>query len=244
MKKQFSKFAQVAGIMLALVFTFSCSNNDDNNGGSSSPSSSPSGGGDDSSSSGDNGGSGGSSSSGYSYGVMTDTRDRQTYKTVVIDNKTWMAENMNYLIDGSTCYNEEPNNCDTYGMLYDWDDAVNKACPSSWHLATKDDWEDLVYLAGGLSSDAAAAKLKAESGWNSSRSNGTNDYGFSAIPGGEGYLTSYGYSFRDLGNIGKWWSSEDRNNTSAGRWDITAAGKINYIGSNKSNLHSVRCVKN
>jgi len=181
-------FLSAAGFVFALAFVSSCSPNG-NNGGDN------------------NSGDGGTSpnNGGISYGVMTDNRDNQTYKTVVIDNKTWMAENLNYITaEFGYCYNDDPANCETYGGLYDWESA-KKACPSGWHLATKDDWEDLVYLAGGFSSDATAAKLKVESGWNSSRSNGTNDYGFSAIPGGEySSLPGYGYRFSDF-DIGYWW---------------------------------------
>jgi uncharacterized protein (TIGR02145 family) len=32
-----------------------------------------------------------------------------------------MAENLNYSVNGSTCYENKPANCDKYGRLYDWD---------------------------------------------------------------------------------------------------------------------------
>ncbi|MCL2102225.1 MAG: hypothetical protein FWH22_11000, partial [Fibromonadales bacterium] len=89
----------------------------------------------------------------------------------------------------------------------------------------------------------AGTILKAASGWNTGSGyiEGTDDHGFSAIPGGIGY--SYG-SFLDVGDSGLWWSA-----TQLGASDAWSRGMF-YDGSDvgrynggKSYLLSVRCVR-
>jgi len=119
-----------------------------------------------------------SSSSVVTSGTFKDDRDSKTYKYVVIGTKTWMADNLNYATEGSLCYDATEANCTTYGRLYAWSTAKT-ACPSGWHLPDDAEWTTLINFVG----TAAGKKLKSISGWNSN-GNGTDDYGFSALPGG------------------------------------------------------------
>jgi len=135
-------------------------------------------------------------------GTLTDSRNGKTYKTVVIGGKRWMAENLNYPtqnIGNSWCYGDNKSNCDKYGMLYDWNGA-RTSCPAGWHLPSLEEWNDLVTKAGG---SAAGMKLKAKSGWYQN-ANGTDEYGFSALPGGS--RDSDG-RFRDVGSYGFLWTA-------------------------------------
>jgi uncharacterized protein (TIGR02145 family) len=131
-------------------------------------------------------------------GTFTDSRDGQTYKTVKIGNQTWMAQNMNYRTEKrSCCYENNPDNCKKYGKLYDWNTA-NVACPKGWHLPSKGEWTKWITMVGSL---RAGKTLKSKSGWNES-GNGTDDYGFSALPGGLLYsggdfLNADGERYRD-----------------------------------------------
>ena len=69
------------------------------------------------------------------YGTLVDERDGQTYRTVIIGEQEWMAENLNYaylqptstLDSSSWCYDNDPANCETYGRLYLWSAAVDSA---------------------------------------------------------------------------------------------------------------------
>jgi len=186
-------------------------------------------------------------------GSFSDQRDGKTYKTVKIGSeswmtetvkiglgyqKNWMAENLNYEAEGSKCYENNPANCQKYGRLYDWQTAL-KSCPSGWHLPNNDELQKLVDIAGGK--EVAGATLKAASGWNRS-GNGTDDYKFSALPGGSCHSDG---SFHDVGEDGGWWSASEYNSDHAYHQLMGSsgdrAGLSSFLG--KSSLLSVRCVQ-
>jgi len=132
-------------------------------------------------------------------------RDSQgnEYKAVLIGNQTWMAENLNYDGgDGSVgrCYEDNNDNCNTYGRLY----ILNEVeCPSGWHLPSKEEWLELLNFVSN-----AGTKLKASSGWNGD-GNGTDDYGFAALPGGYcgNSCPIENSPFSDIGTRSFWWSA-------------------------------------
>jgi len=169
MRSKLTKFAIGASIMLAMVFTFSCSSGDDG-GGNAQLSSSSANSGDKSSSSVNGSSSSGSSSSSVvqsssssvvvssSSAVQSSSSveessssveytggscDIEDYRTVVIGSQTWMAENWGCYVAGSKCYYNDPANCDKYGRLYDWSTAMS-VCPNGWHLPSIDDWDELL----------------------------------------------------------------------------------------------------
>jgi len=143
-------------------------------------------------------------------GTFTDPRDNKTYKTVKIGEQIWMTENLNYNASGSECgsdkyFPDKVANCKKYGRLYNWKTAV-KSCPKGWHLPDNEEWQKLMNFAGG--NENAGTKLKAKSGWkdnDNGTGNGTDNYGFSALPGG---LRHYNGNFI-IGNSGFWWSSSE-----------------------------------
>ena len=159
---------------------------------------------------------------------IKDDRDGQTYRTVKIGDQVWMAENLNFETDSSFCYNNEDSNCAKYGRLYRWAAAVGKSesecgygktcslpsgniqgvCPSGWHLPSTAEWETLFNAVGGQST--AGKVLKSTSGWDSG--NGTDSFGFSALPAGERYDTG-DYSYE--GDGAKFWSSTENNSIGA-----------------------------
>lgn len=123
------------------------------------------------------------SSSSINSGSFTDSRDGKKYCTVTIGYQTWMAENLNYQVEGSYCYDDDPANCSEYGRLYEYDASAN-ACPSGWHLPSKEDFETLVALVGGR--DTAGVILKSTSGWVYEKrdANGVDMFGFSVLLAG------------------------------------------------------------
>ena len=184
--------------------------------------------------------------------TFTDSRDNKTYKTVKIGNQTWIGENLNYDVPSVTtdvCYENNADNCAKYGRLYNWSTAMNGAgssyrspsgvqgvCPSGWHLPSSAEWRMLENFVGG--SSIAGEKLKSIGGWRISEfydNNGTDDYGFSALPGGGRYV---GNRFVYAGVKGIWWSASEDGTYDAWGWAITE-GMGDY---DKTFRFSVRCV--
>jgi uncharacterized protein (TIGR02145 family) len=137
-----------------------------------------------------------------------------------------MVENLNYdvpNVKSDVCYANADSNCVKYGRLYDWGTAMGLegsyygivwggsdvkrqgVCPVDWHLPSSAEWTQLTDFVGG--SSTAGKKLKSTSGWYDN-GNGTNEYGFSALPGGYG---NSGGNFYNAGNYGNWWSATEYN---------------------------------
>jgi uncharacterized protein (TIGR02145 family) len=170
---------------------------------------------------------------GKSKTQFCDERDGKKYVYVQINTQVWMAENLNYNATSSKCYSNSEANCTTYGRLYNWSTAM-AACPSGWHLPNDAEWTTLVNLAG--------TKLKATSGWNND-GNGTDDYGFAALPGGAG--NSSGDFYFD-GLEGNWWGARELvGSGNAYGWRMGYSYEdARYFGDGKSYLYSVRCLQN
>jgi len=168
--------------------------------------------------------------------TLIDKRDGQKYRTVVIGGTRWMAQNLNYRADSSWCYENRADSCAKYGRLYYWD-AARKVCPKGYHLPSKEEWDRLVTTAGGWKT--AGDKLKSKSGWNEN-GNGTDNYGFSALPGGN--RNSDG-GFDDAGDYGDWWTATECFDGNAySRFMFYYFGSVYEFNYFKSYGYSVRCV--
>jgi len=227
-----TKSILMLAIFIALAFTFSCFSPDDDNGGDLSSSS-------------------GSSDSGAApspcpNAVTSDDSvscGGQTYKTVQIGDQVWMAKNLNYNVRGSKCYGNAESNCNKYGRLYGWETA-KKVCPAGWHLPSNDDWLELVSYVDSINVCGCAGKLlKAKNGW-SSDSNGTDKYGFSALPGGYGHSYSGIDSYNNVGDFGNWWTVSEYDSLNAYYRYMHYTGEYVSEGrTGKDLLQSVRCVQ-
>ena len=130
----------------------------------------------------------------------------------------------------SWCYNDVAANCDVAGRLYTWAAAIDSVklatdadnpldcgygrecgltgkvqgiCPSGWHLPSYDEWNALFTAVGGQLN--AGKVLKSQTGWYSN-GNGTDAFGFSALPAGSRY--DYGY-FNYDGYHAYFWSATE-----------------------------------
>jgi len=172
-------------------------------------------------------------------GKFKDPRDKKIYKTVKIGEQIWMAENLNYEAEGSRCYNDSTAYCKKYGRLYNWETAM-KSCPSGWHLPSKEEWEILTEVIGGKKT--AGKHLKAISGWEEN-GNGTDAYGFSALPGGS--QVSYTGYFGNVGIAGWWWSSSEykTDDYAYSRYMHYHDEYLDWYDDDKNLLYNVRCLQ-
>ena len=202
------------------------------------------------------------------YGELVDERDARIYKTVKIGDQVWMAENVNYFdetLDGiSWCYDNDPKNCETWGRLYTWAAAIDSVglyddgngvecgsdvscslpdtvlgiCPSGWHLPSETEFKTLVAAVGG---DSTAAKmLKSQTGWNDD-GNGTDDFGFFALPAG--IYNEQGFSVG--GSFAAFWGATVFLTKYANIMSLPGMHDKPYlIDMNKNFGLSVRCIKN
>lgn len=211
--------------------------------------------------------------SGLTYGQLSDV-EGNIYKTIEIGDQTWMAENLRttkyndgsdipvltgnpdwavlttpyycwYLDDGEKYKN-------IFGALYNWY-AVNtgKLCPAGWHVPDDSEWDALAEYEGG--EDEAGTKLK-EIGldhWVMTKSDVTNNSGFTALPGGMrwGIATEPLKYFSDMGYSGYFWSSTEKVDTEAGFNGASirrlTCNKDSIIHSSfvKSQFITVRCIQ-
>jgi len=162
-----------------------------------------------------------------------------TCKSKQIGTQTWMTENLNIVTSDSWCYQNSADSCAKYGRLYTWE-AAKTACPNGWHLPSNAEWTTLADYAGGYST--AGSKLKSTSGWYNN-GNGTDTYGFSALPGGN--RNSDG-SFSNAGYYGFWWTATEGGSSLAyGRHMDYGNDFLNegYYDYDKGDAFSVRCVR-
>lgn len=209
-------------------------------------------------------------SSVFIYDMLTDKRDSNIYRTIVVGSQTWMAENLNYeyKVDGVSYGNYcNSDDCKNYGRYYTWAAAIDSVklydggngvdcgycktctlpakvqgiCPEGWHLPTYTEWQTLFTAVGGES--YAGEVLKSQTGWEDDKGksgNGTDAYGFTALSTGR---YTYGF-FCDAGLAAYFWSARQ-----SGRSDNAYYMYLSYRGyagladNNKGFGLSVRCLK-
>lgn len=197
--------------------------------------------------------------------TFIDSRDGKVYKTVKIGSQTWMAENLAYKTDeGCLAYNNNETHAKTYGYLYTWNIA-RMVCPSGWHLPSLTEWNTLIecvgnqqyphFIAGNKLRESGFKhwKIPADAGWelrqDAIKAEGTNDFGFTALPAGLYFPlnSSLGVSphFGGIGENTIWWVNTNYNSSQyAYTFEIRLFS--NEIHRNYSGVEagfSVRCIK-
>ena len=172
----------------------------------------------------------------------------------------------------SWCFGKKDNGdsstCDVAGRLYTWAAAMDSAgvwstngkgcgynrpcsstapvrgiCPEGWHLPTSYEFDLLRIAVGGTS--ISGEVLKSTSGWDDydgESGNGTDSFGFSALPAGYGNLNGY---FDNDGKYANFWTSTDFNIYNA--YLLYFSYNLDETRSSYTEtevIFSVRCLKN
>ena len=208
---------------------------------------------------------------------LLDDRDNQSYATVQIGSQCWMQENLNIgqmvsstveQINNSIiekyCYDNSSTDCDIYGGLYQWNEAMNYVetegaqdiCPDGWHIPTVNDWQTLTtivsanpnYICNGNQGYIAKA-LASSYDWNTHTNDcaignnllTNNATGFNALPAG--YRSDTGGAFNNRrSNAYLWLSSPSGTNAHNRRLDYNLPEVSPYTYKRANGL-SVRCLK-
>jgi len=192
-----------------------------------------------------------------------------SYKTVNIGTQVWMAENLKTtkyndgtaipmvtleaswqaLLSPGFCWynNDAATYKNTYGALYNWyavdltSTGGKNICPVGWHIPGDPEFTILIdFLGGNL---VAGGKLKETGTVHWDENNGaTDDYGFTALPGG---MRKSPTGFSDLRISGLYWSSTEIDTGSALNIHLTSywpeVYRVNYT--DKHSGYSIRCLK-
>ena len=175
-------------------------------------------------------------------GTFKDERDGKTYKTVKIGHQTWMAENLNYKVDGSYCYDNKTENCKKNGRLYS-SQAAKQACPDGWKVPTKKSWEILLATTVDFSPIGTpeatqdydpfmAIKFESFMGLNN------DPYGFNILPTGRGD----GNKYKDISRAFFWTSTVWMGKFLYITFTSKNSGKVAYPGTFKFGF-AIRCIK-
>ena len=196
--------------------------------------------------------------------------DGNNYPVVQIGSQLWMAENLKTtsyrdktpipnvtgglewagLTTPAYCwYNNNIGIKDVYGALYNWY-VVNtgRLCPEGWHVPTDAEWHEMVlYLDPAAvpdveESDIAGGKLKEEGTehWSAPNAGATDEFGFTALPGG---VRKYDGVFSGPTGHGNWRTSSEYDDTQVWyRYIFYYSASIYRKLTNMQAGYSVRCV--
>lgn len=167
---------------------------------------------------------------------ITDPRDKQNYNTLIIGDQQWMIENLNYKMEESYSYDNKSSWRATYGLYYTWE-AAKKACPTGWHLPSREEWQTLFYEINDRGN--AGNELRSSYGW-IREGNGSNTSGFNVVPAG--FRKSKDY-FPQKGVLGLFWTSTKVfKGVSRISFKFDDPG-ISHAAGNPNHAFSCRCLK-
>ena len=206
--------------------------------------------------------------------AFVDARDGQSYTSVQIGTQCWMAENLNIgtMISGATnqtnnatlekyCYGDVSSNCDTYGGMYQWNEAMQYSttsgdqgiCPTGWHLPTDAEWCTMENFVDAGSVDCGVLGYRGtdvggnlkETGtthWAAPNTGATNSSGFTVL--GTGFR-HFGGNFQNISLDASFWTSDDGGSGANAyyRYLIYTNAQVYRAYDTKNYGIAVRCIK-
>jgi len=190
--------------------------------------------------------------------------DGNTYDVIRIGTQLWMDENLKTtkfndnssitLVTGSTAwsnlssqaycwYDNNIGNKNIYGAIYNWFAVSSgKLCPTGWHVSTDNEWITLTSFLGGESPAGGKLKETGTSHWLAPNTGATNEFGFTALPGG--WRRGDNGIYESITSYGLWWTSTELNPPDSYYRKIWYSDdKVYRATSHEKYGMSVRCVK-
>jgi uncharacterized protein (TIGR02145 family) len=164
---------------------------------------------------------------------LIDERDGKKYRVILAGNACWMGENLNYQHAAHYCYDDYIENCNDYGALYTWEQAMDHAkkpksqgvCPKGWHLPTDAEWDSLLAIPG---SNGKPVVTKDSSDFNLV-------FGGTRYPNGR-YFNKREYAFY-------WSSTSTKTGTAWNRYFHNESTTAEHYSTAVENAFSVRCIQ-
>ncbi|MBK8805454.1 MAG: fibrobacter succinogenes major paralogous domain-containing protein [Bacteroidales bacterium] len=201
----------------------------------------------------------------YFMGLTAIDFDGNAYDVIRIGNQFWLDKNlMTTKYDngeplvyetlygewskktvGAYCaYNNVKDSALKYGYLYNFH-AVTDArniCPKGFHVPTDTEWITLINFIGADTLSGARLKETGTEHWKNPNAYATNEFGFTALPGG---FRNFDGTYGLINTQGSWWSSTQATSTTAFYRDVYNKNGLVFRNSGSKNIgYSVRCIKN
>lgn len=170
--------------------------------------------------------------------LVRDTSGQRYHVKRMPDGIEWTVENINVNLPSSLCYDNNATNCQRYGRLYFWDDAISmcKQLGDDWRLPTKDEWQRLAKHFGGAFNDSSNGK----DAYIALTAGGASQ--FNALLSGGGDRNN---SFRNVEAHGFYWTATEVNDSIAYFANFGKGRPALFLQNDgeKYNAFAVRCVK-
>ena len=188
--------------------------------------------------------------------------DGNSYTSIIVGDMEWTVKNLRvskfnngdaipYVANGPswsststsafTYYSSDPTYNLLFGKWYNWY-AINDSrglCPTGWHVATNQEWQDLQTSLGGPT--LAGDILKStSSNWNNANT-GTNEIGFSAEP--SGYIDANGNGQLLFESAFSWTSTAINSNSAYYKQMNRTESNLYTYQFDKKSAAPCRCVK-